>query len=130
MSDLSTIWAVLLDWLAHGLLHASWWQVLLFTLFLKHFPALVERGTVNYWGYNSIGFFVPERRYAATDDVAREFKSMVKTLHAAGTARPRHCPAQLLVGCPPQSKPQRKGRITIILIFSVKNCAPSKARLA
>lgn len=36
MSDLSTIWAVLLDWLAHGLLHASWWQVLLFTLVVTH----------------------------------------------------------------------------------------------
>ncbi len=45
---------------------------------------LLEQGLRNYWGYNSIGFFVPERRYAATDDVAREFKSMVKTLHAAG----------------------------------------------
>ena len=27
---------------------------------------LVERGLTNYWGYNTIGFFAPETRYAAT----------------------------------------------------------------
>ena len=26
---------------------------------------LVERGLTNYWGYNSIGFFAPDARYAA-----------------------------------------------------------------
>ena len=45
---------------------------------------LVERGLRNYWGYNSLGFFTPDRRYAATDDPVREFKNMVKTLHRAG----------------------------------------------
>ncbi len=45
---------------------------------------LVERGLRNYWGYNSLGFFVPDRRYAATNDPVREFKNMVKTLHRAG----------------------------------------------
>ncbi|HKW80450.1 MAG TPA: alpha-amylase family glycosyl hydrolase, partial [Casimicrobiaceae bacterium] len=45
--------------------------------------SLVRRGLRNYWGYNSIGFFSPETRYAAGDAV-NEFKSMVKTLHAAG----------------------------------------------
>lgn len=44
---------------------------------------LVSRGLVNYWGYNSIGFFAPEPRYSATGSV-HEFKTMVKTLHAAG----------------------------------------------
>ena len=44
---------------------------------------LVEKGLSNYWGYNSIGFFVPESRYAAADQV-REFKTMVKILHSAG----------------------------------------------
>ncbi len=44
---------------------------------------LVERGLVNYWGYNTIGFFAPEPRYGAGDPV-REFKSMVRTLHSAG----------------------------------------------
>ncbi len=45
---------------------------------------LVQRGLCNYWGYNSIGFFVPDRRYMATDDAVREFKGMVKALHKAG----------------------------------------------
>jgi glycogen operon protein len=45
--------------------------------------ALVERGLRNYWGYNSIGYFAPESRYLSTPDIG-EFKTMVKTLHAAG----------------------------------------------
>ncbi|MCB1230600.1 MAG: glycogen debranching protein GlgX [Verrucomicrobiae bacterium] len=45
---------------------------------------LIHRGLVNYWGYNSIGFFAPETRYAATDDPVTEFKAMVKSLHSAG----------------------------------------------
>jgi isoamylase len=44
---------------------------------------LVEQGLRNYWGYNTIGFFAPEMRYAATHTV-HEFKSMVKRLHSAG----------------------------------------------
>lgn len=44
---------------------------------------LSARGLVNYWGYNTIGFFAPDRRFARADPV-REFKQMVKTLHAAG----------------------------------------------
>ena len=48
---------------------------------------LLARGLRNYWGYNTIGFFAPEPRYASTRAPAeqvREFKQMVKTLHAAG----------------------------------------------
>jgi isoamylase len=45
---------------------------------------LVERGLTNYWGYNTIGFFAPDSRLAATDDPVREFKGMVKALHRAG----------------------------------------------
>ena len=45
---------------------------------------LLERGLRNYWGYNTLGFFAPDPRYAATDDAVAEFKSMVKALHAAG----------------------------------------------
>ncbi|MGH2358657.1 MAG: alpha-amylase family glycosyl hydrolase, partial [Candidatus Limnocylindria bacterium] len=45
---------------------------------------LVELGLTNYWGYNTIGFFAPDVRYAATDDPVGEFKSMVKRLHAEG----------------------------------------------
>lgn len=48
---------------------------------------LRDRGITNYWGYNSIGFFAPEARYAgrgiAGQQVA-EFKAMVKALHAEG----------------------------------------------
>ena len=48
---------------------------------------LVERGLTNYWGYNSIGFFAPDVRYADRRHCGKqvnEFKSMVKTLHRAG----------------------------------------------
>jgi len=44
---------------------------------------LVEKKLRNYWGYNSIGFFAPDMRYAATG-LVNEFKSMVKRLHSAG----------------------------------------------
>jgi len=44
---------------------------------------LVEKGLRNYWGYNSIGFFAPDNRYAGNRPVS-EFKTMVKTLHSAG----------------------------------------------
>jgi isoamylase len=44
---------------------------------------LVQQGLRNYWGYNSIGFFSPEMRYSASGALG-EFKTMVKTLHAAG----------------------------------------------
>ncbi len=46
---------------------------------------LLDKGLTNYWGYNSIGFFAPDPRYAA--DVAnslREFKEMVACFHGAG----------------------------------------------
>ena len=48
---------------------------------------LVDRGLTNYWGYNSIGFFAPDIRYATSSDRAHhvwEFKTMVKALHNAG----------------------------------------------
>jgi isoamylase len=44
---------------------------------------LQQNGLRNYWGYNSIGFFAPEQRYSATGTLG-EFKTLVKTLHAAG----------------------------------------------
>ncbi len=49
-------------------------------------PALLARGMRNYWGYNSVSFFAPEPRYAATRNpqyVLDEFKTMVKRLHEA-----------------------------------------------
>ena len=44
---------------------------------------LLHHGLRNYWGYNPIGFFAPEMRYSASGTLG-EFKTMVKTLHAAG----------------------------------------------
>jgi isoamylase len=51
-----------------------------------------ERGLGNYWGYNSIGFFCPDARYAASrrsgdqsvGAVIEEFRTMVATLQAEG----------------------------------------------
>ncbi len=48
---------------------------------------LQEKGLTNYWGYNTIGFFAPDIRYAANrknGDQVKEFKNMVKELHKAG----------------------------------------------
>jgi isoamylase len=48
---------------------------------------LVDKGLTNYWGYNSIGYFAPEAKYSsagAMGDQVKEFKSMVRNLHAAG----------------------------------------------
>jgi len=48
---------------------------------------LEDRGLSNYWGYNSIGFFAPEARYACcgtSGEQVAEFKSMVRALHREG----------------------------------------------
>ena len=46
---------------------------------------LLDRGLTNYWGYNTIAFFSPARRYAATpESAAAEFKNLVARLHDAG----------------------------------------------
>lgn len=46
---------------------------------------LLERGLTNYWGYNSIGFFAPDPRYASEpEQTLREFKEMVARFHDAG----------------------------------------------
>ncbi len=44
---------------------------------------LARAGRTNYWGYNTLAFFVPDRRFAQDDPIA-EFKAMVRDLHAAG----------------------------------------------
>jgi isoamylase len=49
--------------------------------------ALTRKGLVNYWGYNTIGFFCPDARYAANrapGGVIAEFRAMVATLQAEG----------------------------------------------
>jgi len=48
---------------------------------------LEDKGLTNYWGYNTFGYFAPERRFAHSTSPAgavREFKRMVRALHAAG----------------------------------------------
>jgi isoamylase len=48
---------------------------------------LVDRGLRDYWGYNTLGYFAPMARYSSSGDQGgqvREFKEMVKALHAAG----------------------------------------------
>ena len=46
---------------------------------------LLDKGLTNYWGYNSLGFFAPDPRYAADPAKAlTEFKDMVARLHDAG----------------------------------------------
>ncbi len=48
---------------------------------------LVERNLSNYWGYNTIGFFAPHNAYSSGGQLGQqvlEFKSMVRSLHAAG----------------------------------------------
>ncbi|WP_020574713.1 glycogen debranching protein GlgX [Actinopolymorpha alba] len=50
-------------------------------------PMLRGRGLVNYWGYNTLGFFAPHAGYSsagtAGEQVA-EFKQLVKAMHEAG----------------------------------------------
>lgn len=47
---------------------------------------LREKGLVNYWGYNTIGFFAPHEAYAFSAQPGahvQEFKSMVRAMHGA-----------------------------------------------
>jgi glycogen operon protein len=48
---------------------------------------LADKGLENYWGYSTLGFFAPDARFSSSGDrggQVREFKAMVKALHAAG----------------------------------------------
>ena len=46
---------------------------------------LSQHNLTNYWGYNSIGFFAPDGRYATGNgSTVSEFKTMVARLHDAG----------------------------------------------
>jgi glycogen operon protein len=48
---------------------------------------LTDKGLTNYWGYNTIGFFAPDVRYASQGtrgEQVFEFKHMVRELHKAG----------------------------------------------
>lgn len=49
--------------------------------------SLQDKGLSNYWGYNTLGYFAPQNTYSSAGDTGgqvREFKQMVKDLHAAG----------------------------------------------
>jgi len=47
-------------------------------------PHLGRLGLPNYWGYATLGFFAPDRRFSSRErgDPVLEFKQLVKTLHA------------------------------------------------
>ncbi len=47
---------------------------------------LVELGMKNYWGYNTLGYFAPDPRYASgcLGQQVTEFKTMVKAFHRVG----------------------------------------------
>ena len=48
---------------------------------------LLDRQLTNYWGYNTLSYFVPTNRYAAThiqQDAVQQFKMMVAAMHEAG----------------------------------------------
>ncbi|WP_089268342.1 glycogen debranching protein GlgX [Jannaschia aquimarina] len=45
---------------------------------------LLEKGLVNWWGYNTIGFFAPATRYLVQPAALDEFRVMVRRLHDAG----------------------------------------------
>jgi glycogen operon protein len=52
-----------------------------------HEKHLLDKGLRNYWGYHSYGYFAPHGEYSSAGDSGgqvREFKGMVKALHAAG----------------------------------------------
>ncbi|MCC7010870.1 MAG: glycogen debranching protein GlgX [Acidobacteria bacterium] len=46
---------------------------------------IAETARTNYWGYNTLSFFVPDARFATSSATrTREFKMMVRALHEAG----------------------------------------------
>jgi glycogen operon protein len=52
-----------------------------------HEKHLLDKGLRNYWGYHPYGFFAPHGEYSSHGNgggQVREFKQMVKALHAAG----------------------------------------------
>jgi isoamylase len=48
---------------------------------------LIKKGLRNYWGYNTLSYFAPDAGFAVSPlplEAVREFKVMVRALHAAG----------------------------------------------
>ncbi len=60
---------------------------------------------INYWGYVEGYYFAPNRAYAATKDPVREFKDMVKALHARNIEVilemffPQNCDPRTICAC-------------------------------
>ena len=51
---------------------------------ILHDRFLVERGLVNYWGYQTLCHFAPENRYLPASEDRAAFRATVRALHAAG----------------------------------------------
>ncbi len=50
-------------------------------------PSISARGLVNYWGYNTLGYFAPHAPYSSSGshgEQVAEFKAMVAAFHSAG----------------------------------------------
>ncbi|PZF81621.1 glycogen debranching protein GlgX [Jiangella anatolica] len=50
-------------------------------------PDFLHRGSLNYWGYNTLAFFAPHDAYSSAGSRGQqvdEFKAMVRALHEAG----------------------------------------------
>jgi glycogen operon protein len=45
---------------------------------------VLDRGQIDYWGYNTIAFLAPDPRLAATGDPRAELREAIRALHAAG----------------------------------------------
>jgi glycogen operon protein len=45
---------------------------------------LIEQGLTNYWGYNTLSYFVPDAAYLTAPHAVHEMKWAIKQLHAAG----------------------------------------------
>ncbi|MDB6150938.1 MAG: glycogen debranching enzyme GlgX [Chthoniobacter sp.] len=76
------------DWAIHYLRRLGVTAVELLPVHqFRNEPFLESKGLVNYWGYNSIGYFAPHEGYACEGKPGAqvpEFKAMVQKLHAAG----------------------------------------------
>jgi glycogen operon protein len=57
----------------------------IFAFDIEDVPAATAAlGLYNFWGYSPVGFFAPHGAYAVGGDPRREFRDMVKALHAEG----------------------------------------------
>jgi glycogen operon protein len=45
---------------------------------------VLDRGQIDYWGYNTIAFLAPDPRFAASADPRAELREAIRTMHEAG----------------------------------------------